>query len=95
MAVTGYHRGHEMRYEDGAWRYTVTGQLVAVNPEPDCGACGEKVTPEGHDGCLGTLPGVVNACCGHGVEAEAYVSLADGRLGGAAAVAWIAGVVAF
>jgi len=28
-------------------------------------------TPEGHDACLGKLPGVGAACCGHGVD-DAY-----------------------
>ena len=40
-----------------------------------CGHCNLKRSPEGHDGCLGTLPGdVMNACCGHGGNAEgAYI----------------------
>ena len=89
MSVIGYHRGHEMRYTD-AWRYADTGLPVAENPERLCGECGEETTPEGHDGCLGTLPGVVNACCGHGRVPEAYVMLTDGtRLAGSVAVAWI------
>ena len=74
----------------GAWRYVGTGGLVSDNPDPVCGQCGSMKTPEGHDGCLGTLPGVANACCGHGRESEAYVSLSDGRrLAGREAVAWI------
>lgn len=44
-----------------------------------CGHCGLARTPEGHDGCLGTLPDVMNACCGHGGQAEgAYVQFLDG-----------------
>lgn len=39
-----------------------------------CEHCGKGVTKEGHDGCIGTLPdGVMNACCGHGVNSSAYV----------------------
>lgn len=39
-----------------------------------CGHCGLDATPEGHDGCLGTLPGdVMNACCGHGNNDSAYI----------------------
>lgn len=38
-----------------------------------CGHCGIKRTPEGHDGCIGTLPNVMNACCGHGETRHAYV----------------------
>ncbi|MHB8896921.1 MAG: hypothetical protein ACYC99_17340 [Candidatus Geothermincolia bacterium] len=32
-----------------------------------CKRCGRPPTPEGHDACLGHLPGVRSACCGHGV----------------------------
>lgn len=46
--------------------------------ERGCGHCGLASTPEGHDGCLGTLPGVVNACCGHGLQALAYAQFQDG-----------------
>lgn len=41
--------------------------------KPKCGHCGLPRTKEGHDGCIGTLEGVKNACCGHGEEAVAYV----------------------
>lgn len=30
-------------------------------------------TIQGHDGCIGTLEGVMNACCGHGQDSCAYV----------------------
>lgn len=40
----------------------------------DCDHCGLKATKEGHDGCLGELPGpVMNACCGHGQDEVAYI----------------------
>jgi hypothetical protein len=40
-----------------------------------CGACGLQPSPEGHDGCLGTLPdtNIMNACCGHGRSDMAYI----------------------
>ncbi len=46
----------------------------------NCGYCGLKNTVEGHDGCLGTLPGVMNACCGHGPDGYEgpYVQFLDG-----------------
>lgn len=39
----------------------------------ECGLCGKPRTPEGHDACIGTMPGVANACCGHGDTPCAYV----------------------
>ena len=41
-----------------------------------CNHCGMNCTPEGHDACLGTLPHpVMNACCGHGDPAKAYIQI--------------------
>jgi len=42
-----------------------------------CGKCGKARTNQGHDACLGTLPGVMNACCGHGDKEDAYVQFLD------------------
>lgn len=67
-------RGHAIeQIAPDVWAYVATGQLVRDNPDIDCGHCGKANTPEGHDACLGTLPGVVNACCGHGDPKAAYV----------------------
>jgi len=38
-----------------------------------CNECGNKPTIEGHDACIGTLPNIMNACCGHGGRNEPYV----------------------
>jgi hypothetical protein len=39
-----------------------------------CIKCRKGPAPEGHDGCLGTLPGdIMNACCGHGQDSQAYI----------------------
>ena len=46
--------------------------LKSLN-NPICQHCKLKRTPEGHDGCVGSLQNVNNACCGHGVTNEAYV----------------------
>lgn len=44
----------------------------------NCSHCGMNRTPEGHDGCIGKLPGVMNACCGHGANGSGiYVQLLD------------------
>lgn len=89
-------RGHEIHLAGGhTWVYLDTGEAVRENPDRPCGHCGLASTPEGHDGCLGTLPGVRNACCGHGVVEEAYVQLDDGtRLEGREALDAFQGYVA-
>ena len=44
-----------------------------------CGHCGEAC--DGPDACLGWIPGVSQACCGHGHIDSAFVYLgpSDGR----------------
>jgi len=57
----------------------MSDQYLSGYGKPTCGFCGLDRTPEGHDGCIGTLPGVMNACCGHGDTEMAYVQYEDGR----------------
>lgn len=77
--MTDSWRGHHI-YEDeiGAWAYA-DGTLVSADPDRACAHCGLANTPEGHDGCLGTIPGVAAACCGHGIASDAYVVFTDRR----------------
>ena len=83
----GKLRGHEILLVKGddVWLYADTMTPTIGNPR-DCGHCSLPDTPEGHDGCLGTLPGVMNACCGYGTPGDAYVQYPDSRLGGQDAV---------
>lgn len=47
----------------------------------ECRSCGLEFEPgEEPDPCLGTLPGVLEACCGHGRLEKSYVMLEDGTL---------------
>ncbi len=87
--MADYHRGHRVQYDEAEkqYRYTDTGEPLADNPERPCGHCGRAPTPEGHDACLGALPGGVDsACCGHG-HGEPWV-----RFAGIEALAWLASV---
>jgi hypothetical protein len=73
-------RGHEIEFVNGEWVYCDTKEPTATsyNNRP-CGHCEKEQTKEGHDGCLGTLNGIMNACCGHGQTNEAYVQFLDGH----------------
>ena len=83
-------RGHQIQVKGRTWRYVDTGRPVADDPNRACGWCGHRNTSEGHDHCLGTLPGVINACCGHGIECEANIVFDDGsRVSGTDALMWI------
>lgn len=79
MSARSLLRGHEIEYLDGEWVYSDTKDTtVLTHHERPCGFCNKHSTPEGHDACLGTLPGIMNACCGHGQTKEAYVQFMDG-----------------
>lgn len=74
------HRGYPM-YEDdqGVWRYVDNGDSVAENwTNRPCGHCGLHIPDGEPDPCLGRLPGVTNACCGHGDPKQAYVCFDNG-----------------
>lgn len=60
-------RGHPIEYNGRKWVYS--DNKAPIDSEVRvCVRCGQQRTPEGYDACLGYLPGVTAACCGHGVE---------------------------
>jgi hypothetical protein len=67
---------------DGHWIYEDTGErLPATGGEiRPCKKCG-KLFPLGEgDPCLGVLPGVNSACCGHGVSKASYIRFINGMV---------------
>ena len=44
----------------------------------ECPLCGKHPTKKGHGPCLANLPGVDNACCGHGEDEAPYATLTSG-----------------
>lgn len=73
-----YLRGHKITCRiNGEWIYADT-KASTVNNERPCGNCGLTRTNDGHDGCLGELSGIRNACCGHGRVNEAYLQYWNG-----------------
>lgn len=74
-------RGCKIYEQDGRWYFLDTNEAVATTwKRRACGYCNMKNTLEGHDGCIGHLPGVMNACCGHGEQAAAYIQFPDGSI---------------
>lgn len=86
MAVRSYFRGCPVVWIDntngGYWVYEDNGERLPatggkVRP---CKKCGE-LFPLGEgevDFCLGILPGVDNACCGHGIREHSYIRFSNG-----------------
>lgn len=80
MSAISILRGHEIYFEGKEWFFSDTGDPVIVTwKDRPCGYCDRANTQEGHDGCIGRLPGVMNACCGHG-ESRAYVQFPGGLI---------------
>lgn len=79
MVARGYVHGHPIEYDEvqQKWVYSDTREPI-TNNRP-CKKCGRLPTPEGYDVCLGYLPGVKNACCGHGVDGEGYIQFENGK----------------
>jgi len=74
-------RGHKISLsKDGTYIFTDTGESTVLTWQGrGCGHCSLDDTPEGHDGCIGTLSGeIINACCGHGEVNAAYIQYENG-----------------
>jgi hypothetical protein len=76
MTATSYVHGHLIQRAGKCWTYRDNGE--PIDKRRPCARCGEATTKEGHDACLGTLPGIQSACCGHGELEAAYIQFADG-----------------
>lgn len=90
MTIKSSWRGHPIHIKNEDWVYTQTNKLVSEDIHKECNFCGKGNTVDDHDGCLGTLPNVMNACCGHGVIEDAYVQFPDDScIRGQEAIDWI------
>ena len=78
MTARSKWRGHNIVFAAGEYQFEDTGEPTVGSDRP-CGHCDRYHTVEGHDACLRTLPGVMNACCGHGEVSEAYVQMPNGE----------------
>lgn len=80
MSARSYLRGHPIIWKEPCWIYEDTGELAPTGEGEirPCKRCGKEAGPEGVDPCLGELPGVTNACCGHGVREESYIIFTNG-----------------
>ena len=87
IVACSYFRGHPVvcfageaceRYADDL---TPTVDEAGASVERPCVQCGLLAAPDGPDPCLGLLPDVKAACCGHGVE-EPYVLMSHGTVRG-------------
>jgi len=83
-----HRRGHEIDYDPWAriWRYSDTGAPAVARYKKGkwieypraCPKC-KKLPVNGIDACMGKLPGVQDACCGHG-KGRGYIQFNNGAL---------------
>ena len=66
---TSYCRGHEIVFIDNKWLYKDTREIC--DDSRPCKKCNKYPLLTGEDACLGHIDGVINACCGHGID-ESY-----------------------
>jgi len=81
MSVTSYVLGHLVYWRNTisqgeGWYYEDYSKAEGENIKP-CVRCGNMPTKDGHDSCIANLPGIKNACCGHGVR-DGYLQFEDG-----------------
>lgn len=81
VEVNGFSRGHPIYFDEATWcwRYTDGAPLPGEGElDRPCLHCGAVFAAGEPDPCLGWLPGVVSACCGHGVPSQAVIVFANG-----------------
>jgi len=64
--VASFSRGHKIILLKNKWVFADSGKPVDENHS--CARCGKPPLPGGEDACMGHIPGVASACCGHGCE---------------------------
>ena len=76
MTARSRHRGHRIEWAGHKWVYTEWGDTPQYGKERPCTRC-DNIS-DGPDFCLGKLPGVRQACCGHGHPEDAYFIFHNG-----------------
>ena len=85
VSVKSYFRGHPIIFVKEKWLYEDTKEPIPGyggknRPCVKCGKTFDGSYKGDADPCLGVLPGVDNACCGHGIKAESYIRFTNGTV---------------
>lgn len=83
MRVT-WEYGHKCYISNEGYRYFDSDELLDPSKPKPCKFCGLEYTEKCDEGryvdpCLGKLPGIKYACCGHG-QIEAYLAFENGKV---------------
>lgn len=67
--ITSCSKGNQIYYEDSAgWHYVFNNEPISNIDCLVCPRCQKISGVNEPDICLGHIPGIKSACCGHGVE---------------------------
>jgi hypothetical protein len=81
MTARGYFRGYPIFWDEESkeWRFVDNNAIMRTEHDKrPCKKCGKVFQGSNPDPCLGNLPGVDNACCGHGIKEYAYIRFTNG-----------------
>ena len=70
------YKGHLIVWKNRQWVYEDNNVPVEEESRP-CAHCGADILT--HDACIGRIPNVKGACCGHGDPSKAYIVFKDGK----------------
>lgn len=78
--IHSYCSGYAVTWNGSSWHFDDTGEplLGWGGVARPCAKCGAVMDDHSPDYCLGNLPGVNNACCGHGQRNESYIRFTNG-----------------
>lgn len=79
MSANSYFRGHKIYYDGKEWRYCDDKTLIKENIKP-CKKCGKNFPFNDIDPCLDNIPGVIAACCGHGIKEMSFIKFKSGKV---------------
>ena len=76
----GFRNGNLCYWDEASRVYRFAADDALAEPDRPCPSCGMLPTEEGYDSCLGYLPGIAAACCGHSTESPYLQFIDDGQL---------------
>lgn len=78
MNVSAYNNGNKIYWDEKLkiWKHT---DGSGINKIKVCPKCNKLPNKDGSDACLNKLPGVKNACCGHGVS-DGYIQFTNNTM---------------
>ena len=81
MTAKSLWRGHPIKWDEEKekWLFEDSNEPVGETyADRPCKKCLRPFGKDDHDPCIKNLPGVSNACCGHGDDTQSYIQFRNG-----------------